>query len=448
MAALDRAAQRRAVVLELFRAALRAAEPRAAIRRHLRRDGQRLTADGREYDLASFNRVLIAGAGKAGAAMAQELEDIVGDRLTAGVVIVKEGYIAPTRRVKIVEASHPVPSQAGVTATSSLLDLVSTAGPDDLILCPISGGGSALLVAPAPPLTLEEKQALTDLLLRAGCTINEINAVRKHCSAVKGGQLARAANGATILTLLLSDVVGNPLDVIASGPTVPDPTTYADALAVLDRYRLRQQAPRRVISRLEAGVRSELPETPKPGDSCFAHSQAIVVAGIGQSCTAAAVEARQRGYLPQVLTSYLQGEAREVARVLVAVGRSVLADGQPISPPACLIAGGETTVTVRGDGKGGRDQELALAAALALDGLEQLTVGALATDGGDGPTDAAGAIVDFTTPEAIARTGRSAEAGLQRNDAYSVLDAAGALVRTGPTGTNVNDLIVVIVDKV
>lgn len=432
-----------AAALACYAAALAAAEPAAAVRAYLRRDGDTLIAGGERYDLGRYRRVIVAGAGKAGAPMAGELERILGDRLDAGLVIVKEGHGGPLRRVQLREAAHPVPNDAGVAATRELLALVRSAGPADLILCPISGGGSALLVDPAPPLTLADKQALTDALLRAGCTINEINAVRKHCSTVKGGQLARAANGATIIALLLSDVVGNPVDVIASGPTVPDTSTFAEALLVLDRYRLRNSIPASVLARLEAGRQGAIPETPKPGDPCFAHTRALVVGSIDQACRAAQQAAQQRGYRTVLFSATIQGEAREVAgQLLQAAGAE--AARQP--GPLCLIAGGETTVTITGNGTGGRDQELALAAAIALRGRRGITLAALATDGGDGPTDAAGAIVDGATVDRAAARGLDAAAALARNDAYPLLDAVGALVRTGPSGTNVNDLLLVFVE--
>lgn len=443
MAMADSAtARRRAIALACYRAALTAADPRAAVRAHLRREGNTLLAGTVPYDLTRIRRVIIAGAGKAGVPMVAEMEQILGDDLAGGLVIVKEGHGGKLHRVEVREAAHPVPDAAGVAATAELLALVGSAGPDDLILCPLSGGGSALLVAPAAPLTLGDKRTLTDCLLRAGCTINEINAVRRHCSAVKGGQLARTANGAAVIALLLSDVIGDPTDVIASGPTVPDSSTFSEAMGVIDRYDLRACIPARILERLAAGVRGEVAETPKAGDPCFARSQALVIAGLTQACRAAQQTAEQHGYTTVLLSTALQGEARHVARLLVTEARSQA----PQRPrPFCLIAGGETTVTVRGDGTGGRNQELALAAALLLQGQADITVAALATDGGDGPTDAAGAIVDGSTVRRAVERGWEAAAALARNDAYPLLNAAGALIRTGPSGTNVNDLMLVLV---
>jgi hydroxypyruvate reductase len=434
--------ERRDVALRCYRAAVAAADPAAAVRVHLQREGEMLLAGDTRYDLAHFRRVLVVGAGKAGVPMATELERILGDRLDAGLVIVKEGHGGPLRHVQVREAAHPVPDAAGVAATRDLLALVATAGPEDLLICLLSGGGSALLVAPAAPLTLVDKQALTSALLRAGCTINEINAVRKHCSAVKGGQLARAANGATFITLLLSDVIGDAVDVIASGPTVPDASTFAEALAVIERYGLSEQIPPPVLERLRAGRRGEIGETPKAGDPCFARARAHVIAGLEQACLAAQRAAEQEGYVTLRYSTTMQGEARDVAALLLAEARRA---AQRYSRPFCLLAGGETTVTVRGDGTGGRNQELALAAALLLEGQADISLAALATDGGDGPTDAAGAIVDGDTVRRAAAQGLQARAALERNDAYPLLDAAGALIRTGPSGTNVNDLFLVLV---
>lgn len=436
---------RREAALSCFAEALAAAEPAAAIRRAVQRNGNILTVGSKQYDLTQFDRVFVAGAGKAGTAMAQALEEVLGDFLTDGVVVVKRGGAGPTRSIRLFEAAHPVPDEEGRRAGEALLQLVGSATPKDLVLCLISGGGSALLVAPAGDITLADQQTMTELLLRAGCTINEINAVRKHCSRIKGGKLAQAANGAEIATLILSDVVGSPLDVIASGPTVPDPTTFGDALRVVDRYELRGQLPPRIRLHLEAGARGDVAETPKPGDPLFASAQTVLVGSIGQVCDLAAAFARSQGLHPIILSTFAEGEAREAARLLASVIREVEANNRPVPRPACVILGGETTVVVRGDGLGGRCQELALAAAIALEGDSTATLAALATDGGDGPTDAAGAIVDGHTAELARSKGISLGDALRRNDAYHVLDQLGALVRTGPTGTNVNDLVLAII---
>jgi hydroxypyruvate reductase len=414
----------------IWQAALDAGAVEPLVRRAFRREGARLVAGARTWDLAGVRRVVVLGCGKAGAAMARAVEGILGDHVTEGFVIVKDGYTGPTRRIGLAEAGHPVPDARGQRAAQRLLGLARSAGAEDLVVVLISGGGSALTPAPAPPITLEEKQATTRRLLEAGATINELNAVRKHLSLLKGGQLARAAMPAEVLTLVLSDVIGDPLDVIASGPTAPDPTTFEDALGVLASRGLRDGVPPSIVAHLDAGRRGEIAETPKPGDPLFDRVTNLVIGNNALVVDAAAARARQLGYEPQVLTRELQGEARELAYGLVARARRLPA-------ATCLIAGGETTVTVRGRGRGGRCQEFALAAALALRPGEDLVVLAGGTDGTDGPTDAAGAVVDATTAAARAH---DAQRALADNDAYSYLDAVGDLLVTGPTHTNLLDI--------
>jgi glycerate 2-kinase len=431
------AAEPREAAAAIWRAALAAGDVAPLIRRHLRVDGRILKAGPLHLDLDRVRRILVLGVGKAGAAMAASAETVLGGRVSGGFVVVKDGYRVATARVEVVEAGHPVPDARGVAASARVLELATSATADDLVLFLVSGGGSALTPAPAPPVTLEEKQALTRLLLAAGATINELNAVRKHLSRFKGGLLARAAAPATVLTLALSDVIGDPLDVIASGPTAPDPTTYADALAVLDRRGVLEGAPRAIVERLRAGAGGALAETPKPGDPVFARVTNLVIGNNALVADAAAAEAERRGYRPHVLTRALQGEARDTARDLVARARALPA-------PAALIAGGETTVTVRGRGRGGRCQEFALAAALALEAGESLVVLAAGTDGTDGPTDAAGGVVDAATLVRGRAAGADAARALADNDAHAFLRAAGACIVSGPTNTNLLDLYLIL----
>jgi len=339
--------------------------------------------------------------------------------------------------VELAEAGHPVPDERGLTASARLLELARRAQEEELVLFLVSGGGSALTPAPAPPITLGEKQRVTRLLLAAGATIRELNAVRKHLSRFKGGQLARAAWPATVLTLALSDVIGDPLDVIASGPTAPDPSTFASALEVLDRRGVRAAAPASVVDRLEAGRRGAIEETPKTGDEIFARVRNVVIGNNALITDAAVAAARRLGYRPHFLTRELEGEAREVARALVSRARR-------LEPPACLVAGGETTVTVKGSGRGGRCQELALAATLALRPDDGLTILAAGTDGTDGPTEAAGAIVDAGTAGRGRAAGQDPDRALADNDAYGFLRASGDLLVSGPTNTNLLDLYVVL----
>jgi hydroxypyruvate reductase len=421
----------------IWRAALAAGDVAPLLRRQVQLTDSRLTAGPLALDLDRVGRVLVLGAGKAGAAMAVAVEAILGARVREGFVVVKDGYRLPTARIEIAEAGHPVPDGRGLAASARLLALAESARADDLVLFLVSGGGSALTPAPAPPITLEEKQVVTRLLLAAGATINELNAVRKHLSRFKGGLLARAAAPATVLTLALSDVIGDPLDVIASGPTAPDSTTYADALAVLERRGIVDRTPASILDRLRAGARGELAETPKPGDPVFARVTNLVIGNNALVVDAAAAEAARVGYRPHVLTRSLQGEARDVARELLARARALPA-------PACLIAGGETTVTVRGGGRGGRCQEFALAAALELGAGEDLVVFAAGTDGTDGPTDAAGGLVDAGTVSRGRAAGLDAASALADNDAHALLTATGDSVATGPTNTNLLDLYLIL----
>jgi glycerate 2-kinase len=385
-------------------------------------------------------RVLVVGAGKASGAMAATVEEIWGDRIVDGLVAVKDGYVAPTRRVRLVEAGHPVPDQRGVEAARDIRVLAEAAGADDLVLVLVSGGGSALTPAPAPPITLADKQGVTRLLLAAGANIGQLNTVRKHCSMLKGGQLARAASPARIEALLLSDVIGDPLDVIGSGPTAPDDSTFAEALAILDGFGLRGRTPSAVVERLERGARGEIPETPKRGDPLFARVRNTVIGNNALVVDAAGLRARELGFAPYVLTRTFEGEAREAAKGFVELGRAIREGRGPVALPACVIAGGETTVTVRGRGRGGRCQEFALAAALAMDGVKNAALLAAGTDGSDGPTDAAGAIVDGESAARGRAKGMNLKARLEDNDANSVFVGLGDLVVTGPTNTNLLDL--------
>jgi hydroxypyruvate reductase len=421
----------------VFDAALQAADVHPLVHRAL--------ADVR---LPAAGRVRVVGAGKASGAMAAAAEHVLGDRIVDGLVVVKDGYRADTRRVRLVEAGHPVPDARGEAAARAIGASADPATADELLLVLVSGGGSALTPAPVPPITLADKQAMTRLMLAAGANINQLNAVRKHCSLLKGGQLARAAAPARVHALLLSDVIGDPPDVIASGPTAPDVSTFADALAILDRFDLRSRAPASIVERLERGKRGEIPETPKPDDPVFRHVTNTVIGNNRLVIDAAADEAVRLGYGPHVHTRSLDGEAREVAVRLVALAREIREGRGPVAAPACLIAAGETTVTVRGRGRGGRCQEFALSAALAMDGVDGMVALAAGTDGTDGPTDAAGGIVDGESARRARALGQDPRAGLEDNDANPLLDALGDLVVTGPTNTNLLDLYLLLVEPI
>ncbi len=416
--------------ISIFRAALAAAQPADAVAHHLAR-----------RSFARFRNIYVIGAGKAGASMAQAAERVLGGRITAGLINVKDGHVARLRHIELNQCGHPVPDERGAAGSARIAQIAAAAGRDDLVICLVSGGASALLPLPAEGITLEEKQATTRLLLACGATIHEINAVRKHISRIKGGQLARLAAPARVESLLLSDVIGDDLDVIGSGPTAPDASTFAAAAAVLDRHAIRDRVPASVRNRIEQGVRGEIPETPKPADPLFARVRNTVVGGNGLALAAAARAARQLGYRTLILSSTIEGETREIARMHAAIAREIAVGGRPVRPPACIITGGETTVTIKGDGLGGRNQEFVLAAALEIAGLHRVVVFSAGTDGTDGPTDAAGAIADGGT---LTRN-REARRYLDRNDSYHYFEPLGDLVITGPTNTNVMDVRLILV---
>lgn len=436
--------QRRAA-LDILEAGLQAADPGEAVRRFLKLDGETLNVSGKSYDLKRFERVLVVGGGKAGAAMSRAVEEVLGSRVTAGVVNVKYGHVAPTAVVKINEAAHPVPDERGLAGTREMIELLKSSGPRDLVITVISGGGSALMDLPVAGVSLDDMKSLTDSLLRCGATINEINTIRKHLSQVKGGGLARIASPSTVLSLILSDVVGNPLDVIASGPTVPDTTTFQDAWNALQRYGLIDAVPKTIYKWLLAGLNGEIPDTPKQGDAVFDRVQNVLVASNELAAEAAAARARELGFNTLLLSTFVEGEAREIAKLYTAVAKEIDRFGRPLARPACVIAGGETTVTVKGDGKGGRNQEMALSAAIKIAGMENVLILPSATDGTDGPTDATGAIADGSTVVRAREAGLDPADYLARNDSYHFFEKLGDLVITGPTNTNVNDLTFVFV---
>lgn len=419
---------------EIFHAALRAADPRAAILRVLARKDHMLLLNEKPFNDLTRGRIIVVGMGKAGAPMAQALEEIVGTEIDAGAVTVKYGHLAPTQKIKINQAGHPLPDENGVRATQEIVNLLRDLSADDLVICVVSGGGSALMEWLVDDVTLDDLRALTMELLRCGATIYEINALRKHLSRVKGGQLARLAQPARVLALILSDVLHSPLDVIASGPTAPDSSTFAECLQILDHYALREKIPANIVAHLERGARGEIPETPKMDDALFARVTNVVIADNQIACDAAAAEARARGYAVELIGTQLQGEAKML-------GMELAMRGLRASSGACILGGGEPTVVLRGGGKGGRAQELVLAAAREIDGAEKIVVLSAGTDGTDGPTDAAGAIADNETLSRAYALGLDANAYLDNNDAYHFFRALDDLVITGPTNTNVNDLM-------
>jgi glycerate 2-kinase len=416
----------RDLLLSLFRAALAVVDPMQAVPKHLPKPPK--------------GRTIVVGAGKASAAMAAAVERHWQGPLE-GLVVTRYGHGVPCKRIEIVEASHPVPDERGRDAARRILEKVQGLTQDDLVLCLISGGGSALLSLPAPDITLADKQAMNKALLKYGVTIAEMNCVRKHMSAIKGGRLAAAASPAEVHTLLISDVPGDDPSVVASGPTVPDPTSFADALAVIEKYKITE--PAAVVERFRRGR----DETPKPGDPRFARARTVMIARPQDALEAAAKAARAAGIAPLILGDSIEGEARDVALVHAGIARQVARYGQPGEPPLLLLSGGETTVTVKGQGRGGRNAEFLLALAVALDGHPGIHAIACDTDGIDGTEDNAGALM---APDSLARgwaKGVNAKTLLANNDGYSFFDALGDLVKTGPTLTNVNDFRAILIEK-
>ena len=414
----------------IFKAALAAADPYAATLAHLPR---------------SLPNLYVVGAGKAAAAMARAVEKVYGNKIKDGVVVTKYGHAQPLKRIRCLEAAHPVPDEAGVAAAQEIAQLCLSAGEDDHIVCLISGGASALLPFPSQPITLAEKQQTTKLLLSCGATINQLNCVRKHLSAIKGGHLADLAFPAHLHTLILSDVVGDPLDVIGSGPTVPDTSTFEDAWQILYHHNLINKVPASVRRHLEQGVNHATPETPKPGDKIFQRVTNTLIGSNRQSLQAAQAAAQALGYQPLLLSTSLVGEAKEAAKFFAAMAREIAATGNPAPRPVALLAGGETTVTLGAHhGLGGRNQEMALAAAIGIEGLASTLFLAAGTDGTDGPTDAAGA---FSTGQTLARAQAmelDPQDFLTRNDSYHFFLPLRDLLITGPTGTNVMDLYLIL----
>lgn len=438
-------ADKRRDAAAIFQAGLQAAAPGAAIKKHCRLAGGILVVDGHSYDLDLFSRVIVLGAGKAGAAMAFAIEEILGERLSTGIISVKYGHLEHLNKITTYEAAHPVPDENGHLAAQAIYDLALSADEKTLVICLISGGGSALLPLPVPGLSLFEKQETTKALLACGATIHEVNAVRKHLSAIKGGGLARAVYPATLISLILSDVVGDDLDSIASGPCVPDSKTFGDCLAIFKKYAIDQQIPARVHHYIESGVAGTVPETPKAGQDFFTKTLNVIIGSNFSALLKGKEKAGQLGYNTFLLSSQMEGETHLVASLHMAIAREIWQHDHPVPKPACLLSGGETTVAVKGSGKGGRNQEFALAAALNMPGMENIVVLSAGTDGTDGPTDAAGAFADNSTLLRAVQQQLDPLDYLENNDSYNFFDALGDLYITGPTNTNVMDIRIILV---
>lgn len=400
----------------------------------------------KSFDLDQIQRVFLIGTGKASASMARAIEEVFNDRIAYGVITTKTGHGLPLKKTEVIEAGHPLPDQKGLEGAKKIQSLLKESGEKDLVVFLISGGGSALLPLPAEGISLEEKQKTTQLLLDCGADIIEINTIRKHISQIKGGWLARWASPSTVLTFILSDVVGDPLDSIASGPTVPDTSTFKEARKILEKYGLVPKIPSSVRNHLSAGREGKMDETPKPGDGVFNKVHNMLIGSNIIALQAAEAEAASLGFNTLILSSSIVGETREAARFHGALAKEVFSSGHPIPKPACIISGGETTVTIKGPGKGGRNQEFVLAGAFEIMNLEKTVLLSGGTDGTDGPTDAAGAIADHTTIRRAQTLGLNAKVHLNNNDAYPFFEKLGDLLMTGPTQTNVMDVRIVLVD--
>jgi glycerate 2-kinase len=436
---------------QIFSKAVSAVDPAQKLKDTVRIKGDQLlieTGAGSEkaFPLDGFSNIFVIGAGKASASMASAMEQIFGDRMTQGIITAKYGHTLPLKKTTIVEAGHPIPDPEGFEGAKKIQRLLRASGPGDLVVFLLSGGGSALLPLPAEGITLEEKQQVTQLLLDCGADIGEINTIRKHISQIKGGWLARWAYPSTVIGFILSDVVGDPLDVIGSGPTVPDPSTYEDAWEILKKFDLIDKVAPSIQKHLLLGREGKIQETPKPGEAVFEKVHNMIIGSNILALRSAEREASSLGLHTLILSSSIVGETREAARFHSAIAKEVLSSDHPLPRPACIISGGETTVTIKGNGLGGRNQEFALAAALEIQGFEKIVLLSGGTDGTDGPTDAAGAIADHTTVERARAMGLNPKAHLENNDAYPFFRRLGDLLITGPTHTNVMDVRILLVD--
>ncbi len=432
--------------LTILRYAILAADPYEAVRSEVFLRGETLITGQAHYDMRKFDRIHIIGMGKGSARMAQAMEAILGDRITDGLAVVKDGYLAPLKKVEIREAGHPIPDARGQKSARKIIEILKKTGKRDLVIVLICGGGSALLPAPQEGVTLQDKQKLTDILLRCGATIREINALRKHLSALKGGRLARLASPSTVLSLILSDIVGDPVDAIASGPTAPDATTFRDCMDILKRYEIVKQTPKAIFAFIKRGMKGAIAETPKKGDQAFLRTHNVIVGNNLKSLKAASQKATQLGYNTLILSSMIEGETRDAAQFHAFVGKEILRSCNPVSSPACIISGGETTVTIRGSGLGGRNQEFALASAIEIDALKNTVVLSAGSDGTDGPTDAAGAFSDSSTVKRAKKKKMNPFAYLENNDSYHFFKKLDDLIVTGPTNTNVMDIRIMLVE--
>ena len=430
---------------EIFKSGVTAVEPGNALKKNLYREKQHLRIGNTSYDLSLYRNIHVIGAGKATAPMAAAMEEFIGDRQPKGVINVKYGHTDNLKYIETIEAGHPLPDENGQSGAQKILNLAQSSTKDDLVICLLSGGGSALLPLPVDGVSLADKQAVIRELLACGATIHEINTLRKHLSRIKGGQLAKAAYPARVLTFILSDVVGDNLDVIASGPTVPDTSTFSDCVNIIEKYAMRNTFPKCVTDHIDKGLKNRIEETPKKGEPFFDNTRHVIIGSNIDALHAARHTARQLGYHTLILSSLIEGDTVETAKIHAAIAKEILKTGNPLPCPACILSGGETTVRVTGKGLGGRNMEFALASAMQIAGYHNIVVLSAGTDGTDGPTDAAGAISDGHTVEKAALLGIGATDSLDHNDSYHFFNAINDLMITGPTKTNVMDIRAVLV---
>ena len=398
------------------------------------------------FNLNTFKKIFLIGTGKAAASMAKAIEEIFGDRIVKGTITTKYGHLLSLKNIEIIEAGHPIPDQKGIEGAKKIQNLLKESGPDDLVIFLLSGGGSALLPSPSNGITLEEKQAVTQLLLDCGADIQEINTVRKHISQIKGGLLAQWAYPSVLISFILSDVVGDQIDIIGSGPTAPDISTFDEAWKILEKYNLLKRVAPSIQKHLALGKKGEIAETPKAGHPASEKVNNILIGSNILALYAAEKEASSLGLNTMILSSSIVGDTREAARFHSAIAKEVISSGNPLSRPACILSGGETTVTIKGHGLGGRNQEFALAGALEISGLEKVVLLSGGTDGTDGPTDASGAVADHTTIIRARSMGLDPKSHLDNNDSYRFFQRLGDLLITGPTHTNVIDMHILLVD--
>jgi glycerate 2-kinase len=435
----------------IFSKALSAVDPSRILKERIRIEGDHLSIkmegdSEKTFDLKSFNKIFLAGTGKASNSMAQAIEELFGERVTKGVITTKYGHLLPLKQTQTIEAGHPIPDRNGYQGAKKIQRLLKESGPDDLVIFLLSGGGSALLPFPEDGVELKEKQEVTQLLLDSGADIKEINTVRKHISRMKGGWVAKWAYPSTVIAFILSDVVGDQLDIIGSGPTVPDPSTFEEAWEILKKYDLLNEMAPSVRKHLQLGKEGKVKETPKPGEAVFERVSNILIGSNILALREAKREAESLGFNAVILSSLIEGETREASRFHTAVAKEVISSGNPVPRPACILSGGETTVTIKGNGRGGRNQEFALAGALEISGVEKIVILSGGTDGTDGPTDASGALADHTTVQRAVAMGLNPIAHLENNDAYPFFQKLGDLLITGPTHTNVMDVRVILVE--